>query len=231
MSTEHTPAHESLIQAVVAGDLGAASPQVRERAESCAECRRRLIGLDRVRELLDELAAERRETLASLDEGDDAPGRDRVAPFLRSKLAEREAGVARKRRGLQRGAWLAAAALVALLTGWLWSTQATRAPRRGEDRPLGEHGGAGLSPAGDAASFRRFAWELDLPPGGEYSLSVWDAASGAELTNRPHLSKPECEFSEETIRPWPNKIRWRVTVLDATGGEVTSRDAVAERSR
>lgn len=161
--TSHMETHEELLRDVVVGDLAPDDPAVRERIESCPECRRLLEGTLRATELLEQDRAEQEELLALAASLPDAP--------VESVEAMRDHPEIRQRWGPDRGpSWLRAgpiAALLALAAAVLAIFMLV--PRDGGEpdtelgpRMLGDPADLLLlEPRGVLDDYGTFAWQID----------------------------------------------------------------------
>ena len=238
MTSVHDSVHRERIRAVVADDLDERDPALQRQLSDCAECRSELAGLRRAQGLLDQVAAEEREVLGSLDRNRRDP---RIGEFVRARIAERQVASAPppapplrvvppapavpRRRAL----WVAAAAAAVIAAGWLAKLLLDRAPQRSQSPVLGpSDDSAALSPSGKVASYAPMTWNLTLQPGERFQLVVWDDVEGARAAPRLDTPVDENRWIGETTS-WPGRIRWEVRVIDATGQVVLTRRARAER--
>jgi hypothetical protein len=110
----HDPAHEELLQALLAGDLAPGAAAARELLENCAECARRWRELEKLAGAIDSVDRERREVLKAASVARSVPGSDLVAATLERARRDTLGGAAQKpaRASTWKVALLAAALLV-----------------------------------------------------------------------------------------------------------------------
>jgi len=229
MNGLHSKSHESLLHEVVTGDLSPADRRVARMLAECSDCRARFEELRALSSLLDEAAREERATLASLDWKSDAPGTERIAPFVRSKVEEQRRARADARpphpgiSGPRLGWRVLAAAAGVLAVGWVVRLLLFPERERQSSVLLGQRAESRLHPSGRVASFERFTWDLDLPLHGWYSIRV-ETPPGKDsvvLAEPPQLLRePRWNPSPAELARWPDEIYWRVDVFDSTGTRV-----------
>jgi len=224
--SDHPDRHEQLLQAALGGDLPRGDARWRTLRD-CADCAARLEQYDRLQGLLDEAGRDQAAVLRAAAQAHDAPGVEDVAPFVRAKLAEQRAR--KPGRLLSFRAWAAAAAAVALIVGWFERQRSARS-----DSDQGSPGGgvllggqklSAVHPEGDVSNYLPFEWSLPLPPGGSFTLTVWDSATGdpeQPLSTMKNITEQKAWIAAETVAGWPDRIGWQVQALDATGVAVGS---------
>lgn len=234
-SVGHDEQHERWM--LTALELEPGDPaQARRSAEGCAQCADELQRFDELRQLLDDAGASQNETLEqvrrAMRAGESAPGEELVAPLLRAKLEP----LAPRRSKLRLVAPLAtAAAAAAVLLGWLMRSWLPLDDDHGRGVMLGEHTDNGLSPAGEVREYAPFRWPMKLPPGGSFSLRVWDARGDdprKAIYSRARIEENEHWIEPATLAVFPDEIGWDVQAFDATGQDVGApHKAYATRSR
>ncbi len=230
----HDAQHERRLLTALELEPGDAA-QARRAAESCAQCADELERFDGLRQLLDEAGASQRETLEqvrrAMRAGDAAPGDDLVAPLLRAKLAQ---AAPRQPRLRLLAPFAAAAAAAAVLLGWLMRSWLPFGDDHGRGVMLGEHADKGLSPAGKVREYAPFHWPMLRPPGGSFTLRVWDARDDdprRALYSRERIEENEHWIEPATLAAFPDAIGWDVQARDVTGQDVGApRRAYATRS-
>ena len=167
----------------------------------------------------------------------DAAAKDERRALL--ELGQRPDGDApeSKRALPRRGIWAAsiAAAAAAMVAAWIYSSTRSDgliAPRAPGTVMLGPESVTLLGPVGQVEAFDRFHWESELPPGGEYELSIW--LESDPLDDQPRILKVlgGSEFrldldGRASIGEGARAIRWQILILDSYGsaGEPSSAQA------
>lgn len=233
-AAEHAPGHEAALRTVLEPDHGDAEHALRI-VTGCSQCSEELQKLTELRGWLDEAGANQRAVIGrarrAMESGQSAPGVELVAPFVRERLAQLQP----RRSRLRRLAPLAAAAAALLvMLGWLVRSWFPRDQASGDGVLLGDHSTDGLDPSGEVSEYAAFRWpKLLLPPGGSYSLRVWDAIEDdpeRALFSRDSLKENECRIEPATLATWPEHIGWEVQARDATNFDVGApRRAYAKR--
>lgn len=124
----------------------------------------------------------------------------------------------------------AAAGIVAV--GWFVHSLLPQQPEETRETVLGSETDSGMSPSGAVREYTPLSWKLGLPPGGRFELTVWDDRPDAapEPLVKPELwYRNERFFPPEQTRLWPDRIRWRVRVIDASGTQIDERIEHAQR--
>jgi len=202
----HPPEHELLLARALAGE---SDSDLAAQIEGCAVCRERLAALAAVADRLRTSGELQRSVLRDAQQRAGAPGEERVAAVVRPPAP------APARRAPRVWARLAAAALVCALA-WLWWHSGT-APSRG-DLFLGSEAAGELSPQGTVAEFGTFTWKADLPPGGSFRVSIFDASDTLHtkpLVRSDNLGQPSWTPTPQQLALLPDSIYWEVEVLDA----------------
>lgn len=215
--SEHPGDHETLLQAAFAADPSHDDARW-SVIRNCPTCAQRLRALEATQRLLDSAGQDRDAVLRRLVDAGPTPGEDLVAPFVRNKLAAERASGARPLLSFR--AWAATAAAAALVIGWFARQWITRSESSARGVLLGDQSDAGLSPSGDVTSFLPFEWRLELPPGGSFTLTIWDRAIDdpeQPLSRMTKLKENKAWIAGETVASWPIEIGWQVEARDATG--------------
>lgn len=226
------PEPRRLLAAVAAGELDPRSDSVRELLDRCPGCREELREMLQITKTLDRAGTLEKKRLSS-SLGDPANPVDRawVETTLRSKgllPKPRPEPASRLRRLLlsRRGTLIAAA----LLLVSIWIIQPF--PRESnspaiEPNPASPFPGSApllggdlqlLDPVGEVSEWGRFRWSQDLPKGGWFVITVYEAEGNSPRILAGPETRIEGEWqptSEETAA-WPNSIRWEVQAFDAT---------------
>jgi hypothetical protein len=216
----HAREHELMLEAALAGDIESSDARLLERLHSCEECHTRYQELIAVRALLDDAGRDERDTLAAINYDREVPGSDRVAPFVRAMVAQRQARrTSWNRRTL---AWAASAAAGIVAVGWLvrWLMPRAEGPN---EVMLGASQGDEMTPNKAVREYEQLRWSLSVPPGGHCELRIWDVThAGAPqlLVTKTALHASQWPDPPESTTSWPDKIRWEVRVFDATGTQI-----------
>jgi hypothetical protein len=227
MTESHAPEHDELLASLLLGDEF--SELDRKALEACPICSDKLSELEGVRTQLDVLgAAERATALAEADASGPAPGEQAAQIALESAMR----APARAHEGRSIGhVWILVGSLAAagiLLFAVLKEPQVEPAE---PEHPvfLSSTRIELLSPVGRVREWNMFAWRYDVRPGSSFTIRIWDEDVGAA---DPVLTVPELDDATWTpttsdLEKIPNRIRWTVVAVDATGREVESEPASA----
>jgi len=242
-SGPHGPEHEAALHALLERESD--SRQAFEWSGACQQCHDELLRLRELSGLLDEAAADRRQTLESaraLRVWDD----ELVADFVRSKLTAGPAASQRRAEpqlvksagprparadrparaanapGWQRAwtPWVAAAAGIALVVGWWLRSILPAGSPLGTDVTLSTREEAQIAPEGPVDSYDEFRWDIAAPEGGSLVLRIWDdsSADSAELLHTIRLDTDQRSWRADNL--WkgrgPESISWQVEALDST---------------
>jgi hypothetical protein len=225
VSAVHTAAHEELLAALLAGELGRDDPAVEAVLAACEHCSERLAELESTAERLTAAAEEERSILAEASRPRRSPGTERLEARLR-ELALVEAHARPRRRTLF---WLVAAGIAGSLFAWTLLSDGGR----GAEPPviLGESLRL-LRPVGTVKSFDvPFVWEYEGPaPGGFRVLIYEDGEDGRLLHEEPRWMEKTWTPEPSLVAGWPARIRWEIEPLDAFGDPVASQSESASRS-
>jgi hypothetical protein len=201
-----------MLRRLLTGDLSADDAPARRAFEASPEAEGRWRELERTTRELDAEARERERVLAEVaGAAPDAHEDELVESFAaRLRAAAPARGADHEAPAVPRRGWIVAAAAIFVVA--LALRHLGREREVAEPFELGP-GSSECRPSGEVERYGRFEWDLELPPGGTYELSVWEASAddGAPLV-RVELGEPFWDAVE-----LPRRIHWQVSVLDAAG--------------
>jgi hypothetical protein len=236
----HGRKHERLLEALVKGDRRPEEPEPTELLAGCRACRVALEELHAVSGLLDEAAREEQATLAGLEEAGEPPGSELVAPFFQARMAEArsrpEGAAAADAPAAPRGRLLrfprrrlvAAAAAAVLGLGWLarlWIAPDGERSGQGRGTPPETLMGGARDLVGDLKAepgYARFSWSYNVTGGESFRITFWDADAPQGTDSFHEVSDCLDESWSPTdddldTKSWPDRVRWRVEVVDPSG--------------
>jgi hypothetical protein len=125
-------------------------------------------------------------------------------------------------------ALLAAAAVLLAFAAWFMHG-ASDAPPSGQPIELGTGLVEPLVPTRAGSTFDVFEWRVTRDAPARYLLIV-RTEDGRELLRVRDLREPRYRPTAAEVASWPEHIRWRIAVLDATGETIDAASARASRS-
>lgn len=210
---------DSILERVLAGDLDADAPEVRELVARDPAVAAELAALRTTAELVERVGAEQRADREEASRSGPVPGEDDAVARARA-LAGAGGG-----RVLPFPVWRLAAAAAVLLVVLFGLPRLFDGEGLFDERVLGDpprllHG-ASAAPATDG-----FAWESELPPGGRFDLVVRALDDDAVLLRVERLEAPVYVpvAAERALLAEP--YEWEVLVREAGGTIAESARAV-----
>jgi len=225
MTDSHAPEHDELLASLLLGDKD--STLDRGVLEACPHCSDKLSELEDVRTQLDVLgAAERATALAEADASGPSPGEQAAQSALEAAL--RRPSRAPEGRSIGH-AWILIGSLAAagiLLFAVLRDPEIEPADPGGHVF-LSSSRIELLSPVGRVREWSLFAWRYDVRAGSSFTIRIWDAGAADPMLTVPELDDATWTPTTSDLERIPNRIRWTVVAIDATGREVESEPASA----
>ena len=208
--------HDSVLEAVVVGDLAEDSAEARAVLEGCAPCRAKLAELRAVTGLIDDEVAQMRDVFAESATVVDAPGADRV----HATIAGQTGGgtITPMTRPIGRRAFAAAAALLVVAGAAFFVGK--YAGDEGPDSVLGIHSLECVFPRGEVDAVGYFEWAGELPDGEFFVIEFYDDAGDtdvAPLKKIEYLTETRWEVRDPL--PW-SRFQWRVVTTNDLGGKI-----------
>jgi hypothetical protein len=227
----HDADHETLLDALSEGTRTEDDAEARAVLASCATCRR---AWEAERELMDALRqgkVERDEVLQSARDVAAGPAGDRVEEAMRARIARQAATTAavpgpeamRTIGGVRaRKRWPIFALAAAAAVIFAFFTVFVRGVREDDSDKMY----AGDGPKVEAIETLpdgglRLRWEGAIPPKAKVEAIIEGRRAAGEPWERlvrQSISGSEWIAPVQTVAGWPDELRWRIVVLDSTGG-------------
>lgn len=212
MSDAELQADAALLQAVVEGRVEPDDPRVRELLRRRPDWRGLHLAGDAP---LDASAFE-----AQASEEDRRHVSECLAEARAGARPRSVSGPRRKPRALLLTVLAVAAALVLFLLtrGWLAGDE----PLRRDGGMLGTSDGLDCAPLSETAGVLTFAWTWkgELEPKGRFHLTLWAQEAGGargRMFYEQDARRSPIELGPEERAGWPERILWRVEVLNSNG--------------
>jgi len=222
----HDPAHDSLLERVIVGDLPRDAAPAMAQLAACAQCRERLAEFDELQARLERAGEEERAGVAQAAAGEaSAKDKRRIEEFVRTRVSSQDSGSRAPR-------WIALA-LAASLAGVIaarvfWPPSSPGAAIEQPDVLLSDEKEElrGVTPKGKTHAFESFTWiSPQLKAGEVYRLTITNAAdTTAEPLVIANIERAEWRWADvgamqarsvaEFLAKEPQEIEWVVEIWD-----------------
>ncbi len=234
MKPQHDAEHEGILAAILTGELEREAALVRTSLRDCKECLDVLEDLEALRGELDELGSSTQTDLAAAAAMPETPLSDVVesvlGPRLRGTPERRPPSLVDAHRAEPTSArWMrriaiamgAAAAVLFLLDWFQPRQQPTKAGQDQQQLLGGSEYVRAVAPVGDSQAWNSFHWDA-VRPDCLYEVRVHRFEESGSIGSDPELVSPRSQATEweptpAALNALPDRIRWELRVLDATG--------------